>query len=39
VPDPEWATRWRQLHDSGEAGLGQLDTRQIHALSPKVMAA
>jgi predicted metal-dependent hydrolase len=39
VPDPEWATRWRQLHDGGEAGLGQLDTRQIDALSPKVMAA
>ena len=39
VPDPEWATRWRQLHDGGEAGLGQLDTRQIDALSPEVMAA
>jgi hypothetical protein len=39
VPDPEWASRWRQLHDGGEAGLGQLDTGQIDALSPKVMAA
>jgi hypothetical protein len=39
VPDPEWAIRWRQLHDGGETGLGQLDTRQIDAHSPKVMPA
>lgn len=39
VPDPDWAIRWRQLHEAGEAGLGQLDTRQLGSLTPKVVAA